>query len=272
MNPILITIGNFEIRWYSVLIISGFILGYFIFIKECKKQKIDTTLISDYFFYLIIFSIIGARIYYCIFNLDYYLIEPLSILKIWEGGLAIHGGIIAGIVYSFIFSKIKNINLLQILDILAPALAIGQAIGRWGNFFNSEAFGPIISITSLKRLYIPDFVIKGMYIDGNYHHPTFFYESIGCLLIFVILIFLRKKLKKGQVAGLYFILYGIIRFLIESLRQDSLMLGNIKVAQLVSILAIIIGLYLVIKPIIRSKYDKQKMGHCTKGRNKKRLF
>ena len=272
MNPVFIKLGSIEIRWYSIFMLSAFIIGYFIVINRCKKEKIDKTTISDLCFYLIVVSILGARIYYCIFNLDYYLMDPLSIFKIWEGGLAIHGGVIAGIIFSIFYCKKKNIDFIQIFDIIAPALVLGQAIGRWGNFFNSEAYGPITKLSTLESLHIPKFIIDGMYIDGTYHHPTFFYESLGCLFIFVVLIILRNKLKKGQTTGIYFIIYGIIRFFIESLRQDSLMLGNIKVAQIISIVAILVGIYLFIKPYIRSNYDKQKVGRSTKGRNKKRLL
>ena len=272
MNPILINIGNIQIRWYSVLIMSAFIIGYFLIRNRFKKENIDIVVISDMIFYLIIVSILGARIYYCAFNLDYYLYEPLAILRIWEGGLAIHGGVIAGIIFLYFYCKIKKLDLIKILDIIAPALALGQAIGRWGNFFNSEAFGLTTTYKALKSSHIPNFIIEGMYINGTYHHPTFLYESLGCLLIFIILIIFRNKIKRGQISGIYFVLYGIVRFLIESLRQDSLMLGSIKVAQLVSVIAILLGIYLIIKPFIRRKNDKQKMGRSTKGRNKEGIL
>ena len=272
MNPVLISIGFFQIRWYSLLVLTGFILGYFLIRNRCKKENIDLSIITDFFCYLVIVGILGARIYYCLFNLDYYLTDLLSIFKIWEGGLAIHGGVIAGIIFTYFYSKKKNLDLLQLLDIMAPALVLGQAIGRWGNFFNSEAFGPSTTLSTLKGLHIPKFIIDGMYIDVAYHHPTFFYESLVCLLIFITIMLVRNKTKRGQVAGIYFIMYGIIRFLIESLRQDSLMLGSIKVAQIVSIIAIIVGLYLFIKPLVGSNYDKQKMGRNPKGRSKKGIF
>ena len=128
---------------------------------------------------------------------------------------------------------------------------LGQAIGRWGNFFNGEAYGPITTFENLKNLHIPRFIIDGMYIGGNYHVPTFFYESIGCLIIFIILIILRNKksTKIGIITSIYFILYGLVRFFIEGLRTDSLMLFNIKVAQLISIIMILIGIYIIIKSL-----------------------
>ena len=257
MNPILLDLGFIQIRWYSVLILFAFIIGYFLVINRCKKKGISTMQISDVCFYLIIVCIIGARLYYCLFNLKDYK-NIIDIFKIWEGGLAIHGGVIAGIIFIYFYTKKKKISLLDVLDIFAPALVLGQAIGRWGNFFNSEAFGPETTLSILKSLNIPEFIIDGMYIDHAYHHPTFLYESIGCLIIFIIIMIVRnlKTIKSGQIASIYFIFYGIIRFFIESLRQDSLMLFNLKVAQLVSIIMIIIGLYLFIRPCIRSKYDK----------------
>ena len=258
MNPILLNLGFIQIRWYSVLMLLAFIIGYFLVITRCKKKEISVPLISDMCFYLIIISILGARIYYCLFNLDYYSKNILDIFKIWEGGLAIHGGVIAGIIFIYFYTKKKKLPLLYILDIFAPALVLGQAIGRWGNFFNGEAFGPETTLTTLKSLNIPEFIIDGMYIDNTYHHPTFFYESIGCLIIFIIIMILRnlKTIKSGQIASIYFIFYGIIRFFIEGLRQDSLMLFNLKVAQVVSIIMIIIGLYLFIRPYIIKKFKK----------------
>ena len=257
MNPMLLDLGFIQIRWYSVLILLAFVIGYFLVINKCKKKGISTTQISDMCFYLIIICILGARIYYCLFNLDNYN-NIIQMLKIWEGGLAIHGGLIAGIIFIYFYTKKKKISLLDVLDIFAPALVLGQAIGRWGNFFNGEAFGPVTSLTTLKSLNIPSFIIDGMYIDHSYHHPTFLYESISCFIIFIILMIVRnlKTIKPGQIAAIYFIFYGIIRFFIESLRQDSLMIFNVKVAQLVSIIMIIVGLYLFIRPYIRSKYDK----------------
>lgn len=263
MNPILIDLGFMQIRWYSLLVLSAFVIGYFLVISRCKKKEISLVTISDMCFYLAIFSIIGARIYYCLFYVNSlgqnpYFSNPIDILKIWEGGLAIHGGILAGFIFILFYTKKKKLNLLELIDIFAPALVLGQCIGRWGNFFNQEAFGPITNLSTLKGLGIPKFIIDGMYIDGAYHHPTFLYESIGCFIIFIILIVIRnlKNIKDGQVTSVYLIMYGIIRFLIESLRTDSLMLFNLKIARIVSIIMILIGIYLFIRPYIRSKNDK----------------
>jgi len=250
MNPILINLGFIQIRWYSFLILLAFIIGYFLVINRCNKKGISKIIISDMCFYLVIFCILGARLYYCLFNLDYYSKNIFDIFKIWEGGLAIHGGIIAGIIFIYFYTKKKQLNLLELLDIFAPALVLGQAIGRWGNFFNGEAFGPKTSLSTLTDLHIPQFIIDGMYINNDYYHPTFLYESLGCLIIFIIIMCIRniKKIKIGQVTSIYFIGYGIIRFFIEGLRQDSLMFFNLKIAQVISILMVLIGIYILIKP------------------------
>ena len=254
MNPILLDLGFIQIRWYSILILIAFIIGYGLVINRCKKKEISITQISDMCFYLVIICILGARIYYCLFNLDYYSKNIIDIFKIWEGGLAIHGGVIAGIIFIYFYTRKKQLPLLDILDIFAPALVLGQAIGRWGNFFNGEAFGPETTLTTLRNLHIPEFIIDGMYIDHAYHHPTFLYESLGCLSIFIIIIIIRnlKKIKSGQITSIYFIGYGILRFLIESLRQDPLKLFDLKVAQIVSVIMVIVGIILFIKPYIKS--------------------
>lgn len=265
MNPELISLGFISIRWYSVLILTGFTLGYFLVLKEVNYKGIQKNVINDICFNLVIVSILGARIYYCIFNLDYYSKNLLDILKIWEGGLAIHGGIIASLLYLVYESKKRKINFLTLLDLFAPSLALGQAIGRWGNFFNGEAYGSATTIDNLKNLHIPQFIIDGMYINHEYHHPTFLYESIGCLIIFIILMIIRKfnDKKRGIIISIYFIFYGTIRFFIESLRTDSLMILNFKAAQIVSIIMIIIGIVILIN-VLRGKYDKQEMGYSIK--------
>ena len=258
MSPIMFKIGSIGIRWYSVLILISFVIGYILVITRARKQTISGVYITDLCLYLVIFCIIGARLYYCLFNMDYYKNNMLEILMVWKGGLAIHGGIIAGIIVLLLYTRKFNIGFFRMTDIIAPALALGQAIGRWGNFFNQEAYGPATTIAELQRLHVPKFVIDGMYIDGTYHHPTFLYESLACLLIFIIIMIIRnsKHIKDGQVTGIYFIIYGVARYFIESLRQDSLYLGTYRVAQLVSITMIAVGIVLIIVPLFRRKYDQ----------------
>ena len=248
MNRVMIDFGIIKIYWYSVMILLGVLVATYIIMKESKKKGISKY-IENLIFEVLLFGIIGARLYYVIFNFSPYKNNLLSILKIWEGGLAIYGGIIGGLITIIYSTKKNKKNVLEITDIITPGLIIAQAIGRWGNFFNREAHGTKVTYTFLKSLHLPKFIIDGMYIDGEYYHPTFLYESIWCLLGFIILLLIRKvtKRKKGIVTYSYFIWYGIGRFLIESLRTDSLYLGSIRISQLVSILLIIIGIIGIIK-------------------------
>ena len=253
-----IDLGFVSIHLYSICILLGILVGSSIIIKESKKHGIDEEKITNLIFYTIIFGIIGARIYYCLFNLDYYLLFPLDIFKIWEGGLAIHGGIISGLVFILFYCKKNEMNVMKILDFIATGLIIAQAIGRWGNFFNGEAHGPITSLSYLKSLYLPDFIIKGMHINGNYYVPTFLYESIWCFLGFVFMIILRRKknLKVGTLTGFYFIWYSTERFIVEGMRTDSLMLLSFRVAQLVSVLMFLLGIIIFIYSFLKlPKYN-----------------
>lgn len=255
MNPILIDFGVIQIYWYSVIILSAILIGSAIFLKRAKKEGYKEDFLTDTLFYLIIFSILGARLYYVLFNFGYYMKHPLEIVAIWNGGLAIHGGIIAGSICLLYRARKNKKSFLRLTDLLAPSIILGQAIGRWGNFFNSEAHGIATSKQVLENLHIPRFIIKGMNIDGVYYHPTFLYESIWCLLGFILLIYLSKKVKlrRGGLTGIYFIWYSLARFFIESIRTDSLMLGPFKIAQVVSILLFLAGLYL----LFRKKDDKR---------------
>lgn len=249
MDKIALDLGPIQIYWYSIFIFIGMLVACFIIYKEAKKRGIDDEFLVNLTFDTIIIGIIGARTYYVIFNLPYYLNNPLEILQIWNGGLAIHGGILAGLLFIIYYCKKQDVNIWKMLDIIVVGLIIAQAIGRWGNFFNSEAYGPVTTASKLKSLGIPSFIINGMYILGDYHHPTFFYESVWCFFGFIALLMIRKfkYLKTGQLTSIYLIWYGIIRFIIEAMRTDSLMLGPIKMAQLVSIIFIISGLIIFIK-------------------------
>ena len=256
MDRVFISFGGITIYWYSITMLLGIIIGFYIALKEAKRIGLKKY-IEDLAFYLIIFGIIGARLYYVIFEFDSYKYDLLSIFKVWEGGLAIYGGIIAGFITILYYAKKHNESVIKTTDILAPSLIIGQAIGRWGNFFNSEAHGIATTLEHLKSLHIPKFIINGMYINGVYYHPTFLYESIWCLFGFIILLIVRKitNRKVGIVTSIYFIWYGLGRFFIEGLRTDSLYLGNIRVSQLVSIILIIVGLIGIIINIVKNRKE-----------------
>ena len=248
MNNIALDLGIIKIHWYSLTMLTAMVVGGILFINECKKKSINKEIIENMLFYTIIFGILGARIYYVIFNLSYYLSNPIEIIEIWNGGLAIHGGLIGGVLTILYHCKKHNISFLSILDNASFPVIISQAIGRWGNFFNQEAHGPVTTFATLKSLYIPDFIIKGMKIGGLYYHPTFYYECIWNILGFIVLITInkyKKNLKKGTLTGIYLMWYSSARFFIESLRTDSLMLFNLKIAQIVSIILFLIGVYLV---------------------------
>ncbi len=248
MDRVFISIGNINIYWYSVLIIIGIIIGYILVKKEAKRQNIDNKFLENLIFYMVIIGIIGARLYYVIFNYQNF-DSLLSIFAIYEGGLAIYGGIIAAIIFIYFYSKKYKQNFLQLLDLFAPSLILAQAIGRWGNFFNHEAYGGIVSYEFLTNLHLPNLIIENMYINGNYHHPTFLYESIFCLIGFIIMMVFRykKNTKIGTLTITYLIYYGIIRFFIEGLRTDSLYFLGFRISQIVSIIFILIGILILVK-------------------------
>ena len=244
MDRVALDLGFLQIYWYSIFIFLGVFFASVVILREAKKQKINEDFMINLIFYGVIFGLIGARLYYIAFNLDYYLKYPMEILEFWNGGLAIHGAIIFGLATVWLYCKKYNAKVLKILDILVVGLILGQAIGRWGNFFNGEAYGAITTLENLQKLSIPQFVIDGMYISGAYHQPAFLYECIWNITGFIALLIIRryKYLKNGQLTGVYLIWYSIGRFVIEGMRMDSLMLGNFRIAQIISIAAILIGI------------------------------
>lgn len=256
MNPVLINLFGIEIRYYSVLILIGVILAYFIFMKETKKFKVNSDFIFNLFFWTVIFGILGARIYYVIFNWEYFGNHINEIWQIWQGGLAIHGGIIFGLITISVYCYRHKFRIIRMLDFVVVPLILAQAVGRWGNFFNKEAYGTATTISHLRSLHIPEFVIEGMKINGIYYTPTFFYESIWCILGFIILLIIRRRkyIKVGTMCAIYLIWYGLGRFFIESLRTDSLILMGFKVAQIVSVAMIIIGIIIIIKNTQKGKF------------------
>lgn len=241
---IFLKIGGLQIHMYAICIIIGALIAYMLGQYNFKKLGYSSEILSDYFFGVLMTGIIGARIWYVIFMWkELYASHPEEIIAIWHGGLAIQGGIIAALIYSYYFFKKKDIPFFVAGDAIMPGVLIAQACGRWGNFFNHEAFGSAVSLNFLKLLHLPQFIINNMYIEGAYHHPTFLYESVGNLIVFFVIILVVKK--KTQYTGeqffSYFIGYGIVRFFVEGLRTDSLMLGPIRMAQLTSIVFIIVG-------------------------------
>lgn len=234
MNPVAFNIFGIDIMWYGVLISIGVLLGVLIALKECKRIGFKEEDLLDFLLIAIPAGILGARAYYVVFSWGYYSQNLSQIINIRNGGLAIHGALIAGIIVSIVFCKIRKINPLQILDILMPSVALGQSIGRWGNFINQEAHGG------------PTDLPWGIMVDGVKVHPTFLYESIINFLVFIFLMWYarKKKIKDGEVFSLYLILYSAGRFFVEGLRTDSLMFLGMRVAQLISAGSIIAGIAL----------------------------
>ncbi|WP_251426032.1 prolipoprotein diacylglyceryl transferase [Staphylococcus aureus] len=247
IDPVAFNLGPLSVRWYGIIIAVGILLGYFVAQRALVKAGLHKDTLVDIIFYSALFGFIAARIYFVIFQWPYYAENPGEIIKIWHGGIAIHGGLIGGFIAGVIVCKVKNLNPFQIGDIVAPSIILAQGIGRWGNFMNHEAHGGPVSRAFLEQLHLPNFIIENMYINGQYYHPTFLYESIWNVAGFIILVNIRKHLKLGETFFLYLTWYSIGRFFIEGLRTDSLMLtSNIRVAQLVSILLILISISLIV--------------------------
>ena len=247
IDPVAFNLGPLSVRWYGIIIAVGILLGYFVAQRALVKAGLHKDTLVDIIFYSALFGFIAARIYFVIFQWPYYAENPGEIIKIWHGGIAIHGGLIGGFIAGVIVCKVKNLSPFQIGDIVAPSIILAQGIGRWGNFMNHEAHGGPVSRAFLEQLHLPNFIIENMYINGQYYHPTFLYESIWDVAGFIILVNIRKHLKLGETFFLYLTWYSIGRFFIEGLRTDSLMLtSNIRVAQLVSILLILISISLIV--------------------------
>lgn len=261
MDKIAIDLGPIQIYWYSIIIFIGMLVASIVIFKEARRRNIDEDFLVNLIFNTIIIGLVGARLYYVLFNLSYYLQYPIEILAVWNGGLAIHGGIFAALIFIIIYCKKHEVNCIQILDIIVVGLIIAQAIGRWGNFVNCEAYGHITTLQELKQKGIPTFIINNMYILGEYRQPTFFYESTWCLTGFVAMLMIRKfkYLKRGQLTGFYLIWYGLGRFVIEAMRTDSLMIGSIKIAQIVSIIFVIVGIILFLYNMFKSTKDDKKL-------------
>ncbi|MFU0800854.1 MAG: prolipoprotein diacylglyceryl transferase [Xylanivirga thermophila] len=239
INPVAFNLFGRPIYWYGILIASAVLIGMYLAMDYAKKLDYDPELIIDFCLLAIPVSIVCARIYYVAFEWDVYKDHPVDVFKIWEGGIAIYGAVIGGVIAAIIFSKWRKVPFQDILDMCTPSLILGQCIGRWGNFFNQEAYG--YAITNPKWQWFP----AAVFIEANqqWHMATFFYESMWDLIVFIILMLYRKKRKaSGEIFVLYLILYSCGRVVIEGLRTDSLYWGPFRVSQVLSGLLIIFGL------------------------------
>ena len=252
MNPVAFSIGGFDIRWYGILIATGMTLGILIANYNCKWREVDYDNLLNIVLLSIPIGIIGARFYYVIFELDNYKNNIIDAFNIRNGGLAIHGGLIFAIATALIYTRRKNLSFIKFADVAAPSIILAQALGRWGNFFNQEAHGDAVSYEFIKHF--PMFIQKGMNINGVYYNPTFLYESSWNIIVFIILmILIRKSKKNGIVFFTYIGLYSIGRFVIEGMRTDSLMLGSIRVAQLVSLTGVTVWIIFMVANYYSSK-------------------
>lgn len=248
LNPIALDLGLITIYWYGLIIGLGAFLGYLIANREAIKRGLPKDMFADLLLYAIPIAIVSARLYYVIFKWDYYSQNPGEILAIWEGGLAIHGGLIGALITGYIFAKKRGVSFWKLADIAAPSILLGQAIGRWGNFMNQEAHGGPVAVEFLENLRLPQFIIDQMFINGQHYHPTFLYESLWSLVGVAILLYLRRfNFRRGELFFSYVIWYSFGRFFIEGMRTDSLYLvADLRTAQVVSLISIIGAVILII--------------------------
>ena len=250
LERVAFSLFGIDVYWYAILIVLGMVIALLLCKRDSGKYGVKFETILDLSLYVIPISIVSARIYYVEFNLEPYMVDPLKIFDFRSGGLAIYGGIIGAVITIIVFCKKRKINFLDILDYVAPFLPLAQAIGRWGNFINVEAYG---TETNLPWR-------MGIFENGIYKevHPTFLYESSLNLIGLIILLIFRKNshLKNGMLLSFYLIWYSLVRFFIESMRTDSLILGNLKMAQVISIVLFIIGVVIFIISYLKcSKYN-----------------
>lgn len=246
IDPVAISIGPIKIHWYGIIIALAMLIGISLATKEAQKLGLEEDTMVDMALWAIPIGFIGARLYYVLFKWDYYIQNPSEIIAIWNGGIAIYGGLIAGGLAVYWFARRKKMTLTLLLDILAPSVLLAQSIGRWGNFINQEAHGGPVTRQFLENLYLPEFIINQMNINGTYYHPTFLYESLWSLVGFALLLLLRNKnqfLRQGEVALSYVIWYSAGRLFIEGMRTDSLWIGDfLRVSQGLSLVLFVAAL------------------------------
>ncbi len=249
INPVAFSLGPITVRWYGLLIATAMLIAAVGGCRMMRKAGINEDDFLTIFMVTIVAAILGARIYYVIFELPYYIQHPDEIIAIWHGGLAVHGGLLAGVASIYLGCRHYKISFWQFTDIMAPFMILGQAIGRWGNFFNQEAYGYEVD---------PAAVPWAMWIDGAYRHPTFLYESCWDLLVFFVLLWLARQawVRRGEIALGYLMLYSMGRVVVEGFRTDSLMLGPLRMAQVMS-LVLFVGALLVL--LYRRKTGKAEL-------------
>lgn len=268
-NQTVLKLGPITITWYAVLILTGAYLAYYLSIQNFKKKHYPTIILEDVFVGAVLSGVLGARLWYVLFSSDLmsYLNDPIRIIATWEGGLAIHGGLFAGVAYGAYYMYRHRYSFWPKADEIVPNILIAQALGRWGNFMNQEAFGGVVEESFFNGF--PLFIKEMMFINGQYRMPTFLFESVLNIIGWMLIHFVLKKNKNrkpGDLVFAYLMWYGVVRFFIESLRSDALMFMGLRIAQLVSLAFLLVGLlgylgvfrklfYKVKKPIILFDFD-----------------
>lgn len=245
-GPEIVSIGPITLRWYGLLIASAVLIGVALSQYLAERKGIDPEKVGDMVIWLVIAAIPCARLYYVLFEWQSYASRPEDIIAIWKGGIAIHGAVIGGTLATVLFARLNRLSFWRLSDVVAPSLILGQAIGRWGNFFNSEAYGAPTDLPW--KLFIPLANRPISLREFEYFHPTFLYESLWNLGVFALLIWLffwglrqPQEFKAGTLFLVYLVAYSAGRVWIEGLRTDSLMFGPIRVAQLISLVGMAIG-------------------------------
>ena len=236
-----------QIYWYAIIIVSGIAIALWLANREALRVGLKEDDMTNFILWALPIAIIGARLYYILFDLEPYLADPIQIFNTRSGGLAIYGGLIAAAIVLIVYTRHHFIDPWLFLDVVAPSVMLAQAMGRWGNFTNHEAYGGETTRQFLEGLHLPQFIINNMYIDGAFRQPTFFYESMWSLLGFILILIVRKKksVKRGELFLSYVIWYSFGRFFIEGMRTDSLYaFGGIRVSQVLSLILFAGGLFL----------------------------
>lgn len=260
INPVAFNLGNLSVKWYGVIMALAIILAVSMAIIEGRKRQIESDDFVDLLLWAVPLGYVGARIYYVIFEWQYYAQHPDQIIAIWNGGIAIYGGLLAGLVVLLIFCYKKMLPPFLMLDIITPGVMAAQILGRWGNFINQEAHGGPTTLGFLQSLHLPNFIISQMKINGVYYQPTFLYESFFNLIGLILILVLRHRkhlFEQGEIFMLYLAWYSVVRFFVEGMRTDSLYLwGSIRVSQLLSLilLVIVIGLFIYRRKVVKPKW------------------
>lgn len=260
LNPVAFRLGSLNVKWYGILMATAVLTATVMAIIEGKKRQIIPDDFLDFLLWAIPIGFLGARAYYVLFEWGYFSQHPDQIFAIWNGGIAVYGGLLAGLITLIAFCKSRDLSAFLMLDIIAPGVMAGQIIGRWGNFMNQEAHGSATTLQFLQNLHLPEFIIKQMNINGVYYQPTFLYESFFNLIGLILILSLRHKkhlFKQGEVFMTYVIWYGVVRFFVEGMRTDSLYIANtIRVSQALSLVLIIamIALWIYRRKVIKPKW------------------